>query len=249
MKSKYILFLLLLISYEVAGQIYNVEQRRLVTDTTGWAGKVSLSVSASKFTKSVFSLNASSHLQYKTDRDLYLFIVNYDIINADGENFDNRAYAHLRYNRKLNEWVRLEYFFQIQNNALTKVRERILNGIGARMKLSNFEKAKFYFGLAYMHEYEVLTEPVIKNNDHRISSYFTFTLLPEDGISLSNTTYIQPLIKDFNDYRVSNDTNLQFAISKNLHFSTIFTFLYDAKPPIEVPSLNYQIRNGIIYKF
>jgi hypothetical protein len=234
---------------QVWAQIYNVEQRRLVTDTTGWDGRLSLAVSAAKFTKSVFTVNASSHLQYKTEKDLYLLLLNYDIINADGENFDNRTYAHFRYNRKINELVRWEYFFQIQSNALIKVEQRILNGTGPRLKLSEYEKAKFYFGLAYMFEYEVLDEPRIINRDHRLSSYFTFTLLPENDISMVNTTYIQPLIDDFNDFRVANDTNLQFAITKKLRFTTVVTFLYDAVPPVGIPGLNYQIRNGLTYRF
>ncbi|WP_235296026.1 DUF481 domain-containing protein [Portibacter marinus] len=243
-----VLFFLFLGQWAV-GQVYNVEQRRLVTDTIGWAGNLSLSISASKFTKSVFSVNAGSHVQYKTLKDLFLFVANYNIINADGENFDNRAQAHFRYNREFNEWVRMEYFFQIQNNTLTKIESRILNGVGPRIKLSQYEKAKFYYGIAYMYEIEHLTNPEIVNRDHRISSYFTFTLLPEKGISLSNTTYIQPLIKDFNDFRVFNDSNLDFAITSNLRFTTSVSFLYDAEPPENVPGLNYQVRNGLTYKF
>lgn len=216
---------------------------------TGWDGRLSLAVSASKFSKSAYTVNASSHFQYKTEKDLYLLLLNYDIIYADGENFDNRTYAHFRYNRKINELIRWEYFFQIQNNSLIKVEQRILNGTDPRLKLSEYENAKFYFGLAYMFEYEALDEPRIINRDHRLSSLFTFTLLPEDDISLINATYIQPLIDDFNDFRVANDTNLQFAITEKLGFSTVVTFLYDAVPPVGIPTLNYQIRNGLSYQF
>ena len=116
---------MLFVGQWVNAQIYNVEQRRLVTDTIGWAGNMGLSISASKFTKSVFSASLGTHLQYKTSKDLYLFVGNYNIINADGENFDNRAQIHLRYNREFNEWVRMEYFFQIQSNNLTKIKSRI----------------------------------------------------------------------------------------------------------------------------
>jgi hypothetical protein len=230
-------------------QIYNVEQQRIVTDTTGWAGRFGLSISASKFIQSAFSTNAYSYIQYKTKKDLYLFITNYDIVSGGGETFDNRAYAHLRYNRKINELVRWEYFFQIQYNSLTKIEQRILNGTGPRLKLSTYEKAKFYFGIAYMFEYEVTLEPEQINQDHRLSSYFTFTLLPEKGISLTNTTYIQPLIENFYDYRVSNDTSLSFAINKKLNFTTNLSFLYDDNPPEEVPNLNYFVRNGLSYNF
>lgn len=234
---------------EVSSQIMNVEQQRIVTDTTGWAGRLGLSVAASKFTKTLFAFNASSHLQYQDEKNLYLCIINYDILNANGERFDNRGFSHFRYNYKINNLIRWEVFTQLQFNTLTKINRRWLNGIGPRFKLSNYEKAKFYFGLAYMFEYEELLDPVIYYNDHRLSSYFTFTLIPEKTIKFSNTTYVQPLLKDFNDFRISNDSNLIFDINKHLKFTTIFSFLFDSNPPTEVPSTNYVIKNGLLYKF
>jgi len=162
---------------------------------------------------------------------------------------NNRGYSHFRYNYKVNSLIRWEAFTQWQFNALTKISQRWLTGTGPRFKLSEYEKAKFYFGLTYMYEYEELNLPEIYNNDHRLSSYFTFTLLPEKGIRFTNTTYIQPLIKDFTDFRVSNDTNLSFAINKHLKFTTVFGFLYDSNPPVDVPQTNYLINNGLQYKF
>lgn len=238
----------LFISLNLSAQILNVEQQRIVTDTTGWAGRINLSISASKFTKSLFAFNGLSHLQYKTKKDLYLIVLNYDIVNAGGENFDNRGYCHFRYNRKINELIRWELFTQVQFNSLTKINQRWLTGIGPRLKLSEYEKAKFYFGIAYMYEFEELKEPKIFHRDHRLSSYFTFTLLPETQVKLVNTTYIQPLIRDFTDFRVSNDTALSFRISKSLRFTTSLSFLYDENPPLEVPQLNYLLKNGIEYK-
>ncbi len=249
MKRLFPIFLFVLGSFQIHGQILNVEQQRIITDTTGWAGRIGLSIAASKFTKSLFSFNAGSHLQYKDSKNLYLFIVNYDIVNAGGERFDNRGHAHFRYNYKINALVRWEFFTQVQFNSLTKIRLRSLTGTGPRFKLSNYEKAKFYWGIAYMFEYEELVDPIVFHNDHRISSYFTFTLIPEKTIRFSNTTYAQPLINNFNDFRIANDSNLVFDINKNLKFTTVFSFLYDSNPPIDIPNTNYVIRNGLQYKF
>lgn len=249
-KLSFLLIMLTFLSITVSdAQILNIEQQRIVTDTTGWAGRMGLSVSASKFTKSLFSINTRGHLQYKTNKDLYLLIANFDLVNADGENFDNRGYGHFRYNRKFTDLIRFEIFTQVQYNSLTKIKSRSLSGIGPRFKLSQHENAKFYWGLAYMYEYEVIAEQEQVNNDHRGSTYFTFTLLPVKDITFSNTTYIQPLLTDIQDYRVSNDSNLDFKINENLKFNTIFSFLYDEEPPADVPKLNYLVRNGLSYQF
>jgi len=230
-------------------QIYNIEERRLVTDSTGWAGNIGLAIAASKFTKSVFSATAGSHLQFKTKKDLFLLVANYNIISANGERFDDRTQAHFRYNRKVNKWLRMEYFFQIQTNALTKIRQRFLNGIGPRFKLSPHEKAKFYLGMAYMYEFESLLDPALIERNHRMSSYLTYTLVPSDNATFSNTTYFQPLIQDFFDYRIANDSKLNFTITRNLRFTAIISFRFDAHPPEEIPGLSYQINNGLTYKF
>lgn len=248
-KTFVLLLLFIAVSQNVESQILNIEQQRIITDTTGWAGKMGISLAASKFTKSLFSVTTIGHLQYKTEKELYLLIGNYDLVNADGENFDNRGYGHFRYNRKITELFRFEIFTQLQYNSLTKIQSRSLTGLGPRFKLSQHENAKFYWGLAYMYEYEIIAEEEIINSDHRASSYFTFTLIPVSDISFANTTYIQPLLKDFTDYRVSNDSRLNFKINKNLAFTTLFSFLYDANPPTEIPNVNYLIRNGLNYRF
>jgi len=77
----------------------------------------------------------------------------------------------------------------------------------------------------------------------------TFTLQPEETVKFINTTYAQPLAKTFSDYRISNTSKLIFDITKKLKFITDFSFLYDSKPPIDIPQVNYQIRNGLTYKF
>lgn len=228
-------------------QILNIENRRIVTDTAGFAGKVSTSINASKFTQSFMSFDLNGNVQYKTDKNLFLFYGSYEIIRAGGENFNNSGFVHLRYNRKLSKVVRFELFSQVQNNAVTKIKSRFLNGVGLRFKLSQYERAKFYWGVAGMYEHETVDDPREVHDDIRLSSYLTFTLMPEKTVSFRNTTYAQPRIDDFKDIRVSNSSRLLFNISKQLRFTVDLSFLYDEFPPPGVPSVNYQIKNGLQY--
>jgi Protein of unknown function, DUF481 len=230
-------------------QILNVEGLRMVTDTVGWSGQMGLAISASKFTKSFFTFNSNGHIQLKQEKNLYLLVANMDMVNVDGASFNKTGFAHFRYNRKLSEWIKLEAFTQLQSNVLTKIGSRWLNGIGIRLKLSQYEKAKFYYGLTYMHESEKITDRSVTDQANRVSSYFTFTLVPESIVTFSNTTYIQPLIGNIHDFRISNDINLAFKINKHLSLTTSLHYLYDSKPPIDVPNTNYQVYNGLTFKF
>jgi len=226
-----------------------MENKRIATDTTGFSGRMGVSLSASKFTQSFIAADVSGHIQLKTDKNLYLLVGNFQIVNAGGESFNNSGHGHFRYNRKLSDVIRAELFTQIQYNSVTKITKRILNGVGVRFKLSPHETAKIYWGIAVMNEYEELSDPKIINKDNRLSSYFTFTLAPVDKISIRNTTYVQPRLKDFKDYRLANSTILNFGITEHLKFSTVFNFLYDSRPPIDIPTVNYQVKNGLIYTF
>ncbi len=248
---RYVIFIAFtfLFNFNSNGQIINVESKRIATDTTGFSGKVGLSLSASKFTQSYVAGEFSSLIQYKSRKNILLLIGDFQIVNAGGESFNNSGYGHLRFNRKINPTIRLELFTQLQYNSVTKITARYLNGAGLRFKLSPYETAKIYWGIAAMYEYEELSSPEIINKDIRLSSYMTFTLAPVKTITFRNTTYVQPLTADFNDYRLSNSTKLNFGITSNLSFTTDFSFLYDSVPPEGVPNINYQVRNGLSYKF
>jgi len=230
-------------------QIVNIENKRIATDTVGFAGKLGLSLSATKFKESFLSADLHGQVQFKTKKDIYIAILDYQVVNAGGESFNNSAFAHLRYNRKLGSVIRLELFSQLQFNSVTKIDARFLNGVGLRFKLSPYEKAKFYWGIAGMYEYEEVTDPVVIHNDIRLSSYLTFTMRPEENVTFVNTTYVQPLADNFSDYRLANNSKLVFDITSQLKFVTDFNFLYDANPPQEIPVNNYQVKNGLVYKF
>lgn len=230
-------------------QIINIESKRIATDTTGFSGKIGMSLSAAKFTQTFVAAELASHVQWKTNKNLYLLIGDLDIVNAGGESFNNSGFGHFRFNRRLSSKIKMELFSQVQYNSVTKITARYINGIGLRFKLSSHENAKVYWGAAAMYEYEELSDPVIINKDIRLSSYMTFNWTPTTTIILNNTTYMQPLLEDFNDYRLSNNTRLNFVITRNLSFTTDFNFLYDSRPPVDIPSINYQVKNGLNYRF
>ena len=243
--------LFLLLTFRADGQVVNIERRRISTDTSGWFGSANLNFATSKTTKSILSLFAGGLLEYKAknDKDLWLFITDFSLITGDNEDFSNSGFGHIRYNRKLNETFRWEFFAQVQYNGLTKIDTRALGGTGVRIKLTQYEQAKFYLGVAYMYEYEALIDSVDYNYDNRISTYFTFTLLPEETVSLTSTTYVQPKIIDFSDYRLTNETNLSLGITEKLMLNVTFKYNYDVVPPEGVPNTTYYFINGLQLSF
>ena len=249
MRKILILFMLPL-SINIQAQIINTESMRMVTDTTGWSGLIGLNIAFSKNTKTLLRIKNTIHIQYKTNKHLVMFINKIGFESADNADFVNKGVQHLRYNYYINKKLAWEFFLQNQYNAISKIDFRELAGTGLRYKLSQSEKYKFYLGSTIMYEYEkTLESPNRVHKDWRNSNYFTFSLFFNDNISLISTSYYQPNLAHFSDYRIAHQSALKFKVYKNLSFKTAFNFTYDTFPVVGIPKQEYEITNGLVYRF
>jgi len=249
MKKKIIL-LVLLANLSLQAQIINTESLRMVTDTSGWSGSIGLNVGFIKNVKDLVRIKNDIHIQYKQPKHLILFMNHIGFDRADGADFVNKGVQHLRYNYRFHKRVAWEAFIQNQYNAVSKIAYRRLAGTGFRAKLTKSEKYKAYFGSLLMFEKEKTTEtPLVFHEDWRSSSYISFSLYFNKKVSLISTTYYQPLLNQFSDYRVSNQSTLALKIYKNLSFKSVLNFMYDAFPVAAVPKQQYSLSNGLVYHF
>ena len=168
----------------------------------------------------------------------------------DGNSIISNSIQHLRYNYKIKPKFSWEVFTQTQFNSISKIDIRFLFGSGPRFKLSSSERYKVYLGSLIMYEYDKSTEeiPTI-NKDYRLSSYLSLSFYPSDDLSIISTTYYQPQINKFNDYRISSESSIAFNVFKNVAFKSTFKIYYDEFPVIEIPKTQYSFTNGLVYSF
>lgn len=251
---KDILKLLILLSlffliFDLQSQVLNIENERIVTDTTGWAGSTKLTFDYSKNTLELWKGGANLHLQYKTEKSLYLGLGEYRMTKGSGTEFENAATFHLRYNYKFLDWLTGEVFTQSQFNKMLKVDHRWLTGAGPRFKVIKTNPFRLYCAALYMYEYEELKEFDTYNRDHRVSSYVSFSLKLGSHLSLTNTTYYQPKIKEFKDFRLASQTNLNFKISKHVTYILSYHYFFDRYPAPTVPNETQNISNSLMFSF
>ncbi len=248
---KPVLFLLFLfLSFSGVAQIANIESQRIQSDTIGWFGNLGTSFSLIKNVQQITSFDANAHVEYKTAKDLYLFIADYNLLKSGSQDLTNNMFYHLRYNRKLNKWLRWEVFTQLQQNTITGINLRVLAGTGPRFKIVNTKKIKLYAGTAALYEYEQeLTSPPIYHNDLRNSTYASVTYLPVPTVQITSTTFYQPLFRQLKDYRLLNQTTASIKISRHFSFVAAYNYLFDAFPAANTPKVNYAISNGLTYSF
>lgn len=155
--------------------IVNVENSRIHSDTTGWKGNIGTSFSFAKNVQQVLNINAAMHFQYKTKKDLYLLLANYNLLKGNNQEFSNNMFYHLRYNRKLGKVVRWEVFTQLQQNNVNNIDLRALFGTGPRFKMIESQTFRLYAAALVMFEHERDKKPTVTYNDIRGDAYLTST--------------------------------------------------------------------------
>jgi hypothetical protein len=246
-----IAILILLFTYAPAhAQISNVEAQRVQTDSTGWAGSLSGNFNFTKNTVRIFSAKAFAAIQYKTEKNTYLLLGDYGLLKTQKRKLVNNAFLHLRFDHKFTNLIRWEFFIQEQTNEITKIDRRFLVGTGPRFKLPAPDNLKTYLGILFMHEYEKeITHPPITHQVFRNSSYFTLLFAPSKHLKLVSTTYYQPRLGRFSDFRILNKESAKFSITKKLSLILNWDYSYDSSPVIGVPKSNYTFSSGIQYVF
>ena len=250
MKKINLILLLSIIFSSASSQVINVESSRMQSDTVGWKGGIGAAVSLTQNTEKIFQLNLEAQLQYKTskDRGIWLILGNLGLLKIGTDRFVSDDLLHLRYNRKVNEWLRWEVFGQYQNNIVTQIDSRTLFGTGPRFKLFSSPKFRLYAASLFMYENEKeRTTPIIKHNDFRNSSYVSFTWLPRDNIEMISTTYFQPLLKKLSDFRILNQIAFAVKATPHLGLGVKWNYLHDRFPACKAPRTTYMFATGPRY--
>lgn len=240
---------ILFITGTAGAQVLNIERERIKTDTTGWSGTAKVSLDIIRNTKEFTQAGLGIHVQYKTERSLYLALSDYELIKSVDDDFSNRGLQHLRYNYKLSKVVTLEAFSQAQFNKVLNIDFRGLLGAGPRFKVLGMDNMRIYAGTAYMFEYEQPKENPAGDRNHRASNYVSFTFRLSDNLTLINTSYFQPRLDLISDYRLSHNLDLLFKISRNLSYSMALEHLTDTRPAEGIPQKVYAIRNKLVFTF
>ena len=230
-------------------QIVNIESARMQSDTTGWKGNAGASLALTKNTQQIFSSEVNAHVQYKSQRSLYLLLGDYGFLKGAGTNLIDNSFLHFRYNYKLNSLVRWEVFTQVQKNIITGISSRFLIGTGPRFKILSTKLFRLYAASLLMYERESETMFDVIQNNARSSSYVSFTITPNKQVEVISTSFFQPLLRDWNNYRVLNQISIRVKAAKKLGMMLKWNYLNDSRPVTGVPSVNYSLSTGFDYEF
>jgi hypothetical protein len=242
------LFLLIIVHNFTYGQLVNIENQRIQSDSIRTITIVDLQYSYQNNNNEELSLvNFSATHQYKTKnlKNYFLSLGNIDYSLANGEELSNSGLIHFRYNRKLNKKLRIEAFTQYQYNKILGIESRSLIGIGPRYKINKSEKTVFYIGSLFMQEFEKTSDDTKTMSYQRLSSYLSLSIKNKSNtLEFASVVYYQPNINLWEDYRLSSQTSLAFNITSKLQFVNSINYGYDSHAPTNVSKKNIILTNG-----
>lgn len=254
MRKQHIAVILLFFYYSkvssVNAQIVNIEKARMQSDSTGWLGNASAALSLTNNVQQVFTTQVDAHMQYKSKKSLYLILGSYGLLKAAGTSLIDNTFLHLRYNYKLSKVLRWEIFTQLQQNIITDIQSRFLIGTGPRFKILSNKVLKLYAASLMMYEQEKETNAAAAvRRGARSSSYISFTLTPNKELEITSTSFFQPLLSNWNDYRILNQVNIRVKAGKKTGMNLNWNYLNDSRPAAGIPSVNYTLGMGFDFEF
>lgn len=238
----------------VFSQLVNIESSRLQTDSVRLAGHADISFNYQKtndITLNVFKTSLITQVKSKNLKQILLVLGNYNLASSNNSTINNSGFGHIRYNYKINKLVRWEVYSQLQFNELLSLRYRFLAGTGARLKLNQGETVSTYLGISTFYEHEQIQDvQETINRDFRMSNYFVLSIkFPKKRGEFTSTTYYQPMLRQFSDYRLTNQSHIQFNITKHLSFNTSLNYFFDFNPPAGVKQSTFELHNGLRWTF
>lgn len=147
-----------------------------------------------------------------------------------------------------------EWFVQTNYDRSQRLTFRSVAGAGIRTAFAQGEWGQFGAGSSSIVEYERLTlsdsavhpERTLKV---RWSSFLTLRVVPSDSFVITSTTYVQPSLGDFDDYRAVENLRLSASITETLALTISFDLRYDSGPPDGLSGLDTRLRTGVTYTY
>ncbi|MDE2742886.1 MAG: DUF481 domain-containing protein [Gemmatimonadota bacterium] len=219
-------------------------------DQAGFFGSVAIDLTLRAGNVELFECGPELSLSYSRVEDTFIFIGSGDLGWEGKERFSNEALAHLRYVRAVASRLHGEAFGQVNYDRSRRLDFRGLVGGGIRWALIAPGESSFWLGSSLMFEHE--RNELTPADDHaaqtslvRWSNYLSADIELGEAAQLAGTAYVQPAVRQFDDYRVLWDVVLKVSITEALSSTTSVAFQRDSDPLKGVAGSDFSLTTGL----
>jgi len=227
--------------------IVNVLSPDVGNPDDGWdsSAKLSLQHLSGNEQKLTFSLLAGT--RYVAGPNQVLLKGSGDWGEASNEVYSKKAFAHLRWKRRLNPTWSAFTFAQVDHNEFRSLLMRDLAGVGFEARLIQSDHFDLAIATSAMAELEwVLEQEKPEALSWRSSNYMTLAWQPNEQLTVGSTTFLQPLFKAFSDIRGFQQVDFNIVVNKYISFTTRWKLEFDTEPAeSDVEELDSSITSGL----
>ena len=238
-----------------AHAIVNIESLHTGEPQPGYSGTVNVSVDGQSGNTDKLSVNAGARLQWHGGAVTNFAILRYNYGETSGVEDTNKLFSHARHIHQISDKTAYEGFVQAERNTFNRLSFRGLLGGGLRLKLSEIpDKKSLHLGVGGFFSRETLekragTTDGGSKNTWRVNTYLNYVQQLNDSVRVLSTTYYQPAIDDFSDYRLLEDATLSVKMTDSLSLNVSLDLAHDSKPPQAVKKTDTTYGTGIEYSF
>ena len=254
MKNFIIIFLL---SFTALFSQVNTEEMRKFGIENGWHHSAGFNFGLNKGNTELLSIGANYRTDYMKDKFGTFMVGSVNYQESENQKILYKGFLHLRGMYDIFSRTQVESFLQKEFNEFILLNDRNLAGAGLRfnpLKLGSTSDTttafRLFTGFGMMFEnesYDVTEDP--NKNLVRSTNYITMEWKINEIFSLSTITYYQFALTDLQDYRILNDSSLQFKISDAFSFNFTVSYRYDNNPQTDVKKYDLALTNGIAVIF
>lgn len=252
--SRLLLGLATLCSPIYAHAIVSMESIEIGKPPEGFSGFYELDLALQSGNTDATSASTSAKLQWRHENITDFILANYEYAKNAGVTNINKKFAHYRHIHQINPQIAWEGFAQFSSDEFRELTLRSLAGGGARFTIGKLTpKRAIYLGLGMFYEHEKLNTRYVNEahteNTLRGNTYLVFKYQFNPHVSLVNSTYYQPELTKFSDFRSIEDLSLISKLTHTLALKVDLNFDYDSKPPRDVLKSDTSLKVGMVVNF
>lgn len=241
---------------DLYGQV-NTEKMRNNEADKGFQNTVGFGLGILSGNSEQYRISGNYRLDWLSTHYYSFLVINYERGKSSGEIFSDKGFVHARVTRDITDrWI-AEFFGQKEFNKMISLEDRRLFGTGLRFEIRKMDteqsdrsqKLVIGLGSGLMYERENTTTPKDINSLVRSTNYASINWQLPNRLSLTSTTYYQIAVRRASDFRILDESVLNFFINKTFSFNTSFVYRYDHEPPPDIKKYDTALTNGINVRF
>ncbi len=253
MIKKILLMLAALVCFP-AHAIVSMEGLHLNEAIDGLTGSASLGANGALGNSERVRINGTGHMLYQHDASRYFVTLQYAYGESNGREDQNKTYSHVRRIHALTPKTDWELFVQLENDKFSRLNLRAVAGLGLRFSMYKTPHSVIYLGLGGFYNYEDIKDKENLSDsgiqqEIKGNAYLVLQKKLLKNVTLISTTYLHPVLREPNDFRLLEEGKIKFHLSNKLSLNLNVQIKYDNRPPqlVEKTDINYSTKLEYVF--